>query len=439
MASGGSFEGGRPSRVSGCVGGLPGGFGLPGCCPRSSVARSPVIVGLPISYGGHSARVENVEPPNRLWRALQASRPMRRLRRKSAASKSCIFLPIAPLVPAPPSGKVRGAGRPAPRKPAPWTPSWTRSAPPNPSELTYVLTFLHRSPDLRLGALDRHHAGRRHRVWSRCRSRSIPTSRRRRSRSRPTTRGQRPVVADTVAAPIEQQVNGVENMLYMSSQCTNDGTYTLTVTFKHGVDLNMAQVLVQNRESLAEPILPDLVKRRGVTVKKKSPSDPDDRQPVLARRQPRQPLPEQLRHDPAPRRAGPAARRRRHHLHRPARLQHAGLARPGEDVLPQPDGHRRRRRPIAQQNVQVAAGQIGQPPVPSGQVFQYTMSTLGRLIDAEQFANMILKTDADGRDRPAQRRRPTSSWAPRATTRPARSTASPRWPCRSTSCPAPTR
>src|ERR671938_139439 len=80
------------------------------------------------------------------------------------------------------------------------------------------------------------------------------------------------VVADTVAAPIEQQVNGVEGMMYMSSQCTNDGNYTLTVTFKVGIDLNIAQVLVQNRVSLAQPVLPDLVKRRGITVKKKSPS-----------------------------------------------------------------------------------------------------------------------------------------------------------------------
>ena len=80
------------------------------------------------------------------------------------------------------------------------------------------------------------------------------------------------VVAETVAAPIEQQVIGVENMLYMSSQCTNDGGYNLTVTFEVGTNLDMAQVLVQNRVNLAQPTLPSEVKQTGVSVKKKSPS-----------------------------------------------------------------------------------------------------------------------------------------------------------------------
>src|SRR5207248_1397627 len=80
------------------------------------------------------------------------------------------------------------------------------------------------------------------------------------------------VVADTVAAPIEQQVNGVEKMLYMSSQSSNDGSYNLTVTFELGTDLNMAQVLVQNRVNQALPTLPDVVKATGVTVNKQSPS-----------------------------------------------------------------------------------------------------------------------------------------------------------------------
>ena len=79
------------------------------------------------------------------------------------------------------------------------------------------------------------------------------------------------VVAETVAAPIEQQVNGVENMMYMSSTSANDGNYSLTVTFKHGIDMNLAQVLVQNRVALAMPLLPDVIKATGVTTKKQSP------------------------------------------------------------------------------------------------------------------------------------------------------------------------
>src|SRR3954451_23626420 len=79
-------------------------------------------------------------------------------------------------------------------------------------------------------------------------------------------------VRDTVGAPIEEQVSGVEGMTYMSSQCTNDGAYTLTVTFKMGMDSDMAQALVQNRVSLALPVIPALVQRQGINVRKVSPS-----------------------------------------------------------------------------------------------------------------------------------------------------------------------
>jgi multidrug efflux pump subunit AcrB len=204
------------------------------------------------------------------------------------------------------------------------------------------------------------------------------------------------VVADTVAAPIEQQVNGVEGMLYMSSQCANDGTYTLTVTFQNGTDLNMAQVLVQNRVSLATPILPDLVKRRGVAVKKKSPSvlmivnlfSPDDTRDNLY-------LSNyatiQLRDELA-------------RLNGVGDITYLGQRDYSMRLWLDPEKMAIRNltandvvRAIEQQNTQVAAGQLGQPPVASGQVFQFTMSTMGRLTDVEQFADMILKTDARGR------------------------------------------
>jgi multidrug efflux pump len=203
-------------------------------------------------------------------------------------------------------------------------------------------------------------------------------------------------VADTVAAPIEQQVNGVENMMYMSSQCTNDGMYTLTVTFKVGVDLNMAQVLVQNRESLAEPILPDLVKRRGVMVKKKSPStlmivnlySPDgSRDNLYLSNYATIQLRDELARLPG---LGDITYLgQRDYSMRiwldPGKMAFRGLT--ATDVS----------AAIEQQNIQVAAGQIGQPPVPEGQVYQYTMTTVGRLADPEEFSNIILKSDTDGR------------------------------------------
>jgi multidrug efflux pump subunit AcrB len=203
-------------------------------------------------------------------------------------------------------------------------------------------------------------------------------------------------VADTVAAPIEQQVNGVENMMYMSSQCTNDGAYTLTITFRLGVDLNMAQVLVQNRVSLAEPILPDLVKRRGVMVKKKATStlmivnlsSPDrSRDNLYLSNYATIQLRDELARLPG---VGDITYLgQRDYSMRvwldPERMAFRNLT--ATDVV----------SAISQQNVQVAAGQIGQPPVPTGQVFQYTMSTLGRLRDPDQFAEMIIKSDIEGR------------------------------------------
>ena len=203
------------------------------------------------------------------------------------------------------------------------------------------------------------------------------------------------VVADTVAAPIEQQVNGVENMLYMSSSCTNDGTYNLTVTFKLGTNLDMAQVLVQNRVSMAMPVLPSEVKAGGVTTKKKSPNvmlvvnlfSPDDRydQLYLSNYATIQIKDALARLDGVGDVAffGQQDYSMRVWLD-PEKLASINLT--TTDVI----------KSLQEQNVQVAAGQIGQPPTKTSLDFQYTMNTLGRLTTPEQFGDIILKTGESG-------------------------------------------
>jgi HAE1 family hydrophobic/amphiphilic exporter-1 len=204
------------------------------------------------------------------------------------------------------------------------------------------------------------------------------------------------VVAQTVAAPIEQQVNGVENMLYMSSASSSDGTYSLTITFEIGTDLEDAQVLVQNRVALASPLLPEEVQRQGVSVKKQSTNfililsliSPEGEYDTLFL-------------------ANYATLRMRDELSRingvgevtvfgtanysmrvwldPEQLKVRGLT--TQDVIAS----------IREQNVQVAAGQIGQPPAPPGLEFQYTVSVPGRLNDPEQFENIVVRTGDGGR------------------------------------------
>src|SRR5580704_1801930 len=209
------------------------------------------------------------------------------------------------------------------------------------------------------------------------------------------------VVADTVAAPIEQQVVGVEGMLYMTSQSNNDGSYTLDVVFGLGTDVNMDQVLVQNRVAIAQPTLPDVVKNVGVTTKKRSPD-------IL--------LVINLYSDDNPETGRPDYDQLYMSNYATIHLRDsvAGVEGVGDAfifgqqdysmrVWLDPDKLQSRNltagdviRVLREQNVQVAAGQIGQPPVPKGQDFQYSMSTLGRLVEAEQFANIVLKTGTDG-------------------------------------------
>ncbi|TRW91200.1 efflux RND transporter permease subunit [Candidatus Methylobacter oryzae] len=199
------------------------------------------------------------------------------------------------------------------------------------------------------------------------------------------------VVANTVGIPIEQAVNGVENSLYMLSTSASDGSYTLTITFNVGTDLNTSTSLVQNLVNSALPQLPSSVQPQGVNVKKVSTDillvvglySEDDRfddtflsnYAVINLQNPLARLPGvgQI----AVRGAGPYSMRV---WLNPEKLRYLSLT--TQDVI----------NAIQSQNLQVAAGQLGGPPVPSNQAFQFTVNAMGRLEDASQFENIVIKS-----------------------------------------------
>jgi hydrophobe/amphiphile efflux-1 (HAE1) family protein len=203
------------------------------------------------------------------------------------------------------------------------------------------------------------------------------------------------VVEQTVTTPIEQQVNGVQNMIYMSSRSGSDGTMTLTVTFEVGTDLDIAAVNTQNRVALAQPQLPVDVVRQGISVTRQSP----DLVEIVAL-------------------ISPDGSRDELYLSNYATLQVRDvLARvPGVGQVQVFNGRDYGMRlwldpdklaslgltagdvadAVREQNLQAAAGQIGQPPAPAGQQFQYTVTTRGRLTTPAEFENIILRTRSDG-------------------------------------------
>jgi hydrophobe/amphiphile efflux-1 (HAE1) family protein len=204
------------------------------------------------------------------------------------------------------------------------------------------------------------------------------------------------VIADTVAAPLEQEINGVENMLYLTSSSTSDGRLTLTITFELGTDLDAAQVLVQNRVAIAEPRLPEEVRRIGVVTQKSSP----DLMIVVHLESPDNSLDQlyisnyallQIR-DVLARINGVGQINlvgAREYSMRiwldPDRM--AALKVTADDVVTALRG----------QNIQVAGGTLGEQPSPASNAFQVTISSQGRLLDKEQFGQVIVKSGEDGR------------------------------------------
>ncbi|MEQ1530914.1 MAG: efflux RND transporter permease subunit, partial [Methylococcales bacterium] len=203
------------------------------------------------------------------------------------------------------------------------------------------------------------------------------------------------VVAETVATPIEQEVNGVEDMLYMSSQSTNSGNLALTITFKPGTNLDKAQVLVQNRVALAEPRLPEEVRRQGISVKKRSPDlslvvnliSPDKRyDSVYLSNYALLQIRDTLARVPGVGEImlfGARDYSMRLWLN-PEKIAARNLT--AAEVV----------NAVREQNVQVAAGVVGQQPSTEKSEFQYTVSTLGRLIEPEQFGEVVIKQGDNG-------------------------------------------
>ncbi|MDX8470264.1 multidrug efflux RND transporter permease subunit [Mesorhizobium sp. VK23B] len=203
-------------------------------------------------------------------------------------------------------------------------------------------------------------------------------------------------VARTVATPLEQQINGVENMLYMSSQSTGDGALTVTITFRIGTDLNIAQMLVQNRVQDALPRLPDDVRQQGVTVRKATPNillavhfySPDNSRDTLYQSNyATLHVKDALARLPGVGDVGFVGAREfamRIWLD-PDRVAAHNLN--AEEVL----------AALRAQNLQVSAGTLNQPPVPSHEAYQISVQTLGRLSTPEQFEEIVIKADDQGR------------------------------------------
>ena len=204
------------------------------------------------------------------------------------------------------------------------------------------------------------------------------------------------VIADTVAAPIEQQINGVEGMIYMSSTSTNSGSYSCTVSFETGTDADMAAVLVQNRVAIANASLPQEVKNIGVTTMKRSNSIVL----MVTLTSPNKTFDKYYL-------SNYVTLRLKDEISRIPGVGDVSAFGAGDysmRIWLDPDLLRARdlttsdvAAALKEQNVQVAAGQIGAPPAPHGQAFQYTINTLGRLSDPEEFGNIIVKREDGGK------------------------------------------